>query len=96
VITGEQIRRGRELLGWTRYRLAPRAGMGHTLLAQFENCVRPLDEESASRLRAALEDEGVEFLFNGSGEAVRLRAHNGASVEVTTLLKAKAKGEKPK
>ena len=90
MITGEQIRRGREL-----YRLAPRAGMGHTLLAQFENCVRPLDEESASRLRAALEAEGVEFLLNGSGGAVRLRAHNGPSVEVTTLLKA-VKGEKPK
>jgi ribosome-binding protein aMBF1 (putative translation factor) len=33
VITGQQIRAARELLGWT---LAPRASLGHTLLRQFE------------------------------------------------------------
>ena len=54
VVTGEQIRRARELLGWTPYRLAPRAGIGHTLLRQFEKGARPIDAESAARLRAAL------------------------------------------
>jgi Helix-turn-helix len=83
VITGEQIRRARELLGWTPYRLAPRAGIGHTLLRQFERGARPIDAESAARLRAALEEAGVEFLGNGTGEGVRLRVCNGATVEFT-------------
>jgi ribosome-binding protein aMBF1 (putative translation factor) len=83
VITGEQIRRARELLGWTPYRLAPRAGIGHTLLRQFEKGARPIDAESAARLRAALEEAGVEFLGNGTGEGVRLRVCNGAPVEFT-------------
>ena len=34
VITGQQIRAARDLFGWTPYRLAPRAGIGHTLLRQ--------------------------------------------------------------
>jgi transcriptional regulator with XRE-family HTH domain len=76
VITGEQIKAARKLLGWTPFRLAPRAGMGHTLLRQFEDGARP----SAARLRAALEAEGVEFLANGSCESVRLRHSNGAAV----------------
>ncbi|MCE3246651.1 MAG: transcriptional regulator, partial [Geminicoccaceae bacterium] len=78
-VTGEQIRRARELLGWTPYRLAPRAGIGHTLLRQFERGARPIDAESAARLRAALEEAGVEFLGNGTGEGVRLRVCNGAT-----------------
>jgi transcriptional regulator with XRE-family HTH domain len=86
VITGEQIRRARELLGWTPYRLAPRAGIGHTLLRQFERGARPIDAESAARLRAALEEAGVEFLGNGNGtgEGVRLRVCNGATIEFNT------------
>jgi transcriptional regulator with XRE-family HTH domain len=83
VITGEQIRRARELLGWTPYRLAPRAWIGHTLLRQFEKGARPIDAESAARLRAALEEAGVEFLGNGTGEGVRLGVCNGATVEFT-------------
>ena len=79
VITGDQIRRARELLGWTPYRLAPRAGIGHTLLRQFEKGARPIDAESAARLRAALEEAGVDFL----GEGVRLRVCNGATASST-------------
>jgi transcriptional regulator with XRE-family HTH domain len=65
VITGEQIKAARVLLGWTPYRLAPRAGMGHTLLRQFEAGTRVLDSESAARLTAALEEAGVIFTDGG-------------------------------
>jgi transcriptional regulator with XRE-family HTH domain len=65
VITGQRIKAARELLGWTRYRLAPRAGIGHTLLRQFEAGARVPDEESAARLKAALEDAGVIFTTGG-------------------------------
>ena len=62
MITGQQIRAARELLGWTPYRLAPRPGIGHTLLRQ---CARVPDEASAGRLRAALEEAGVIFTADG-------------------------------
>jgi DNA-binding transcriptional regulator YiaG len=65
VITGQQIKAARELLGWTPYRLAPRAGIGHTLLRQFEAGARVPDEASAGRLRAALEEAGVIFTADG-------------------------------
>src|SRR5215216_747814 len=65
VITGQRIKAARELLGWTRYRLAPRAGIGHTLLRQFEAGARVPDEASAGRLRAALEEAGVIFTADG-------------------------------
>ena len=65
MITGALIREARELLGWTPYRLAPRAGIGHTLLRQFEAGARVPDEASAGRLRAALEEAGVIFTAGG-------------------------------
>src|SRR5215211_6371077 len=65
VITGQQIRAARELLGWTPYRLAPRAGIGHTLLRRLEAGARVPDEASAGRLRAALEEAGVIFTADG-------------------------------
>jgi transcriptional regulator with XRE-family HTH domain len=95
MITGAQIRAARELLGWTRYRLAPRAGMSHRLLAQFESG-RAIDQESAARVKAALED----FPANDRGAGVRLRACNGAGVLFTNDdapgVKLKAKGKRPK
>jgi transcriptional regulator with XRE-family HTH domain len=63
VITGQQIKAARKLLGWTPYRLAPRAGMGHTLLRQFEAGARVPNEASAGWLRAAL--AGVIFTADG-------------------------------
>jgi hypothetical protein len=63
VVSGAQIKAARELLGWNR--LAPRAGMGHTLLRQFEAGARVPDEESAARLKTALEEAGVIFRADG-------------------------------
>ena len=73
MITGQQIRAARELLGWTPYRLAPRAGIGHTLLRQFEAGARVPDEASAGRLRAALEEAGVIFTADGVKLSQNLR-----------------------
>jgi len=39
--------------------------MGHTLLRQFEAGARVPDEESAARLKAALEEAGVMFTAGG-------------------------------
>ena len=65
MITGAQIKEARKLLGWTPYRLAPRAGMGHTMLRQFEAGARVLDADSGARLKAALEEAGVIFTACG-------------------------------
>ena len=48
-----------------------------------EGCCRPINAESAARLRAALKEAGVEFLDNDTGEGVRLRVCNGATVDFT-------------
>ena len=75
MITGQQIKAARELLGWTPYPLAPRAGIGHTLLRQFEAGARVPDEASAGRLRAALEEAGV--IFTSGGVRLRRRLRGG-------------------
>ena len=92
MLTGQQIKAARELLGWTPYRLAPRAGMGHTLLRQFESGARPLDPESAARLRAALEEAGVQFPSNGSCTGIRLGSETHA-VEFATAQMTSAAGQ---
>ena len=85
MITGAQIKAARELLGWTPYRLAPRAGMGHTLLRQFEAGARVPDEESAARLKAALEEAGV--MFTAGGVKLRRRPRGGVVHERLTAEK---------
>jgi transcriptional regulator with XRE-family HTH domain len=37
MITGEQVKTARELLGWSRAQLAREAGMTVTAIAEFEN-----------------------------------------------------------
>jgi transcriptional regulator with XRE-family HTH domain len=73
MITGAQIKAARELLGWSRYRLAPRADIGHKFLIEFENGERTLDLDRVARLKATLEAAGVEFT-NGGAPGVMLRA----------------------
>jgi ribosome-binding protein aMBF1 (putative translation factor) len=75
MITGQQIKAARELLGWTPYRLAPRAGIGHTLLRQFEAGARVPDEERAARLKSALEEAGV--MFTAGEVKLRRRPRGG-------------------
>ena len=49
MITGEQIRAARKLLGWSRDRLAPRAGLPVNRLGNYElgQRILPLDEVEA-------------------------------------------------
>jgi transcriptional regulator with XRE-family HTH domain len=42
VITGEQIRRARELLGWTRFKLSSRAALHPAIVERAENAVAAL------------------------------------------------------
>ena len=70
-ITGAQIRAARELLGWARDRLCPRAGLSATLLGKIEDGLRTPTNEQRLGIQGALEAAGIEFT-NGDDPAVKL------------------------
>ncbi len=72
-VTPEQIKAGRELLGWSPVDLANQVGVSETAISLFEREKRRLLSVDTSQLRAALEAAGVEFT-DESGSGVRLRA----------------------
>ena len=75
LITVEQLRAARALLGWSQIQLAERAGMSHPTIKRVETeSGARVSEEARLRLRKALELGGVEFIDeNGGGPGVRLR-----------------------
>ena len=75
MITIAQIRGARGLLGWSQSELAARAGLSLPTVKRAESGVGArVSEEARSKLRAALEGGGVEFIDeNGGGPGVRLR-----------------------
>jgi transcriptional regulator with XRE-family HTH domain len=73
VITGEQIRRARELLGWTRFKLSSRASLHPAIVERAEEAL-PVTAYQQALLRNALEAAGVEFT-DGEAPGVKLRAH---------------------
>jgi transcriptional regulator with XRE-family HTH domain len=75
VITREQIRAARGLLGWSQTQLAKRAGMSLPTVKRMETGTGPkVSEEARARIRDALERGGVRFIAEGEeGPGVRLR-----------------------
>jgi transcriptional regulator with XRE-family HTH domain len=75
VITGAQIRRARELLGWTRFKLSSRAGLHAAIVERAEEAAGalPVTAYQQALLRNALEAAGVEFA-NGDEPGVKLKA----------------------
>jgi ribosome-binding protein aMBF1 (putative translation factor) len=73
-ITGEQVRRARNILGWSRVDLARKAHLSETTIRNCENGTRPVKSSSVMAILAALEQAGVEFLTeNGGGAGARLK-----------------------
>lgn len=60
VITREQLKAARAILGWGVRDLAPRVGVSANTLSRFENGCDARGE-TLRRIRAALEAEGIEF-----------------------------------
>jgi len=77
MITGEQIHEARKLLGWSRDRLAPKAGMCTNNLRQIEIGAKPVSEPEAAALCGALQEAGVEFT-NGDELGVKAEGDGGA------------------
>ena len=75
VITVEQIRGARGLLGWSQTELANRAGLSLPTVKRLETGVGPkVSNEARDRIQRALESGGVIFISeNGGGPGVRLR-----------------------
>jgi transcriptional regulator with XRE-family HTH domain len=78
MIEAAQIRAARALIGWSRARLAEKAGVPVSYVERFEACA---SDEAPDRMRAALEAAGVVFIpkdEGGGGIGVRLREpHEG-------------------
>jgi transcriptional regulator with XRE-family HTH domain len=75
LISVEQLRAARGLLGWSQTELAARAGLSLPTVKRVEAQKGPrVSEEAQIKLQRALEAAGVEFIDeNGGGAGVRLR-----------------------
>ena len=76
MVTTRQIKAARALLAWSQADLADRSGISEPTVARLESADGELGgrEDTAQRLRAAIEAAGVEFIDeNGGGPGVRLK-----------------------
>jgi transcriptional regulator with XRE-family HTH domain len=75
VITIEQIRAARGLLGWSQSELARRAKLSLPTVKRVEAGTGPrVSEEARARIQQALEGGGAQFIAeDGGGPGVRLR-----------------------
>jgi transcriptional regulator with XRE-family HTH domain len=75
VITIEQMRAARGLLGWSQSELAKRARLSLPTVKRMEAGRGPrVSDEARARIQQALEMGGAQFISeNGGGPGVRLR-----------------------
>src|SRR5215212_7874268 len=76
VVSTRQIKAARSLLAWSQADLAGRSGVSEPTVARLEAVDGELGgrEQTAAKIRIALERAGVEFIDeNGGGPGVRLR-----------------------
>jgi transcriptional regulator with XRE-family HTH domain len=75
VVTVEQLRAARGLLGWSQSELAARAGLSLPTVKRLEAGFGPrVSDEARGKLRRAIEAAGIEFIEeNGGGSGVRFR-----------------------
>lgn len=76
VITPEQCRAGRALLGWSQEELGKRSQVAKATIANFEVGKRTPYERTLSDIRKCLEAGGVVFMAEGEmvegGQGVRM------------------------
>ena len=75
MLTIEQLRAARGLLGWSQSKLAARAGLSLPTVKRVEaEFGARVSDDARNKLQRALESAGVEFIQeNGGGPGVRLR-----------------------
>jgi transcriptional regulator with XRE-family HTH domain len=72
MITGEQIKAARTLLGWSQLKLAIKAQLNDTAIRKFEKGQRLLSPKDIMLATRVLETAGVEFT-NGKQSKVQMR-----------------------
>jgi transcriptional regulator with XRE-family HTH domain len=75
VITIEQLRAARGLLGWSQSELGERAGLSLPTVKRLEGGYGPrVSDEARAKLQRAIEAAGIELIDeNGGGLGVRFR-----------------------
>jgi transcriptional regulator with XRE-family HTH domain len=77
MITVEQLKAARSLLGWNQYRLAETSGLAIATIRRMESDRGPLrsSAENVLKVQRALEDAGVIFIDRNEegGPGVRLK-----------------------
>ena len=75
MITTEQLRAARGLLGWSQSQLAKRAGLSLPTVKRLEGGFGPrVSDDARLKLQRAIEAGGVDLIEeNGGGPGVRLR-----------------------
>jgi transcriptional regulator with XRE-family HTH domain len=86
VITIEQIRAARGLLGWSQSELASRAGLSVPTVKRLEGMFGPkVSDAACAKLREAIEAAGIKFIDEGGGVGVlkvSTRAPSKSTLEV--------------
>jgi transcriptional regulator with XRE-family HTH domain len=71
-MTPGQCKAARTLLGWSQTELAQNAGVGRSIVSDFELGTRQLSEHALGKMQLALEDAGIQFT-NGKRPGVKMR-----------------------
>lgn len=81
MITADQLRAARGLVGWSQIELARNAGLSQPTVKRVETGKGPrVSDEARAKLQQALEIAGVEFLSeNGGGVGVRFKNRRTSS-----------------
>ena len=78
MISPEQSRGARAMLGWSQEELSAAAGVAKQTLTDFERGARAPYQRTLRDIKEALEEAGIEFIDeNGGGPGVRLRKDDG-------------------
>jgi transcriptional regulator with XRE-family HTH domain len=75
VVTVEQLRAARGLLGWSQSELAARAGLSLPTVKRLEAGFGPrVSNDARGKMQQAIEAAGIEFIDeNGGGSGVRFK-----------------------
>ena len=77
MVTVEQLRAARGLLGWSQSELATRAGLSLPTVKRLEAGFGPrVSNEARGKMQQAIEAAGIEFIDeNGGGSGVRFKTN---------------------